>query len=86
MDLTPALPEPKGSKETVLKVRCFKEASFRGSEGALSAGVVPEKGSRRGCPSCPWVYPYGTVQETSEILILADINGAIAQLSAMADL
>ena len=64
----------------------FQGGLFRGSEGALSAGVVPEKGSRRGCPSCPWVCPYGTVQETSEILILADINGAIAQLSAMVDL
>ena len=35
MGLTWILPDPKASKNTVLKVKCFMEASFNGSKGVL---------------------------------------------------
>ena len=50
MDLTLRLPEPKANRKTVLIVKCFREASLKGSKGALLAGE-PGKGSKRGCPS-----------------------------------
>ena len=32
---TPMLAEPKASRKTVLKVKCFREAFFKGSNWAL---------------------------------------------------
>ena len=85
MDLTLRLPEPKANRKTVLIVKCFREASLRGSKGALSAGVEPGKGSKRGCPSSLGSVSVETIQ-MSEIFIVADINGQISQLLTMAGL
>ena len=85
MDLTPRLPEPKANRKTVL-IKCFREASLRGSKGALSAGVEPGIGSKRGCPSSLGSVSVETIQEISEIFIVADINRQIPQLLTMAGL
>ena len=53
MDLTPAFAHTQGQEENSLEGQCFKEASLRGSNGALPIGVTPEGGSMRGCPSNP---------------------------------
>ena len=59
-----------------LKVKCFREASLRGSKGALSAGAEKTgKGSNRGCPLVLRVCLYGTIQETSEIPSLLTLMG-----------
>ena len=41
----------------------------------LSAGEAPGTGSRQGCPTDPWIRLCGTIQETSEILILLTLKG-----------
>ena len=48
------LPDPRAKRNTVLKVKCFKEASLIGSNGVL-AGARPVRSSRRVCHSCLWV-------------------------------
>ena len=75
MDLTLRLPEPKANRKTVLTVKCFREASLRGSKGALLAGVEPGKGSKRGCPSSLGSVSVETIQEMSEIFILRTLMG-----------
>ena len=86
MDLTLRLPEPKANRKTVLIVKCFREASLRGSKRTLSAGVEPGKRSKRGCPSSLGSVSVETIQEISEIFIVADINGQIPKLLTMAGL
>ena len=80
------LPEPRAKRETALKVKCFKEALI-GSKWTLSAGAknqgeVPGGGS----PPAFGSVSVETIQETSEIFILTNIDGQISRLSAMADL
>ena len=61
------LPEPKANRKTILKVKCFLEASLRGSKGASSAGAEKEGKFPRGdTPLVLRVCLYGTIQETSE--------------------
>ena len=42
------LPEPRAKKKNSLEAQCFKEASLRGSNGALPIGAKPREGSRKG--------------------------------------
>ena len=72
MDLL-RLSDPRAKRKTVLKVKCFKKASLIGMNGAFVSwcniqGEVP------GGDACLtlWSISMETVQETSEILILAD--------------
>ena len=53
MNLTPVLAESRVKRKNSLEAQCFKEASLRGSNGALPIGATPGGGSRRGCPSNP---------------------------------
>ena len=55
---------------TVLKVKCFKEEM-----DPLSAGVTPGRGSRGDFSLSFGSVSVETIQETSDILIFADING-----------
>ena len=69
------LPDPKAKKKTVLKVKCFKEASFIVHKEPLSAGAEPGRGSRGDSPLTFGPVSVKIIQETSEIFIFADING-----------
>ena len=62
----------------VLKVKCFSEASFKGSLNQL----VQDQRKVPGGYTSPALGPVSTetLQETGEILIFADINGRVAQL------
>ena len=67
MDLTPVFARAQGQEENSLEGQCFKEASLRCLNGALSIGATPGWGwggvggvcvcvcvcSRSGCPSEP---------------------------------
>ena len=44
MDLTPAFARTQGQEENSLEGQCFKEASLRGSNGALPIGATPGEG------------------------------------------
>ena len=71
------LPEPRAKRKTVLKVRCFRDASLSGSKGAF----VSWCSTRERFHTPP---PFGsvsveTVQETSEIIVCADIDCRITQ-------
>ena len=79
MDLL-RLPEPKASKKTVLKVKRFKDSSFRGSKGAFVNYFSTRERFQVGMPLLPLgLSLWKLSSETSEILILVDINGDIAQ-------
>ena len=67
------LPEPRANRKTVLKVKCFTEASFKGSKGAFVSW-------ERDAPPALGSASMETVPETGEILIFANINGGVAQL------
>ena len=41
MDLTPVFARTQGQEENSLEGQCFKEASLRGSNGALLIGATP---------------------------------------------
>ena len=50
------VPDPRAKRKTVLKVKCFKEASLIGSKWTfVSWWKKPGRGSRRGFPSGLWV-------------------------------
>ena len=41
MDLTPVFSRTQGQEEDTLEGQCFKEASLRGSNGAVPIGATP---------------------------------------------
>ena len=41
MNLTPVLAESRVKRKNSLEAQCFKEASLRGSNGALPIGATP---------------------------------------------
>ena len=69
------LPYPRAKRKTVLKVKCFKEASLFGSKGAFVSWCK----TRERIPLWPLGLSLETIQETSEIFVLADINGWVSQ-------
>ena len=86
MDLTLRLPEPKANRKTVLIVKCFREASLRGSKRNLVSWCRTRERFQEGMPSSLGSVSVETIQEISEIFIVADINGQIPQLLTMAGL
>ena len=86
MDLTLRLPEPKANRKTVLIVKCFREASLRGSKRNLVSWCRTRERFQEGIPLFSWICLCGTIQEISEIFIAADINGQIPKLLTMAGL
>ena len=69
------LPEPKANRKTILKVKCFREASLKGSKGPLSAGAENRERFQEGMLLVLRVCLYGTIQETSEITSLLTLMG-----------
>ena len=66
-----------------MKVKCFKEASLKGSNGAFVSWCKTSERFQEGIP----LRPFGsvsveTIQETSEILMFANINGRIPQFAS----
>ena len=51
-----------------------------------SAGVTPERGSKRECPSCPWVCLWKLSRRRVRFSSLLTLMGTLPNLSAMADL
>ena len=47
------LPEPRANRKTVLKVKCFNEASFRGSKGAFVSWCKTRGRFQEGIPLLP---------------------------------
>ena len=81
------LPDPRAKRKTVLKVKCFKEASLIGSKWPLSAGAKTRERFQEGIPFRPlglsqWKLSRRRVR-FSPLLILM---GEFPSLSAMADL
>ena len=58
MDLL-RLPEPRANRKTVLKAKCFSEASFKGSNGAFVTWCSTWERFQEGMPLLPWVGLYG---------------------------
>ena len=81
------LPEPRTIRKTVLKVKCFKEASFRGSKGAFVSWCNTRDRFQDGMPLLPlglslWKLSRKRVRFSS----LLTLTVALPSLSAMADL
>ena len=81
------LPEPRASRKTVLKVKCFNEDSPIGSKGALVNWCRTRERFQEGMPLLPlglslWKLSRRQVR-LSSLLILMD---ELPNLSAMADL
>ena len=81
------LPEPRAKRKTVLKVRCFRDASLSGSKGALVSWCNTRERFQEGIPLRPlglslWKLSKRRVR-LSSLLILTVV---LPSLSAMADL
>ena len=81
------LPEPRAKRKTVLKVRCFRDASLRGSKGAFVSWCSTRERFQEGIPLRPlglslWKLSKRRVR-LSSLLILTVVGPS---LSAMADL
>ena len=81
------LPDPRAKRKTVLKVKCFKEASLIGSKWTLSAGAKTRKRFQEGSPLRPlglsqWKLSRRRVRFSS----LLTLMGKFPRLSATADL
>ena len=81
------LPEPRAKRKTVLKVRCFRDASLRGSKGAFVSWCSTRERFQEGIPLRPlglslWKLSKRRVR-LSSLLILTVVSPS---LSAMADL
>ena len=68
------LPEPKAKRKTVFKVKCVREASLMGSYGAFVSWCKTRERFQEGIPLRPLGLSLETIQETSEVCILADID------------
>ena len=81
------LPEPRAKRKTALKVRCFRDASLRGSKGAFVSWCSTRERFQEGIPLRPlglslWKLSKRRVR-LSSLLILTVV---LPSLSAMADL
>ena len=81
------LPEPRASRKTVLKVKCFSEASFKGSKGALVSWCKTRDSFQEGIPLLPlglslWKLSRRRVRFSSLPTLMVELPN----LSAMADL
>ena len=81
------LPEPRAKRKTVLKVKCFSEASFKGSKGALVSWCRARERFQLGMPLLPlglslWKLSRRQVRFSS----LLTLMGELPNLSAMANL
>ena len=81
------LPEPKANKKTVLNVRCFREASLRGSNGAFVSWCSTRERFQEGMPLLPlglslWKLSRRRVRFSSLLTLMVELPS----LSAMADL
>ena len=81
------LPEPRANRKTVLKVKCFNEASFKGSKGAFVSWCKTRNRFQEGIPLLPlglslWKLSRRRVRFSS----LVTLMGELPNLSAMADL
>ena len=79
------LPEPRASRKTVLKVKCFSEASFKGSKGAFVSWCRTRESFQEGMPLLPlglslWKLSRRQVRFSS----LLTLMGELPNLSAMA--
>ena len=81
------LPDPRAKRKTVLRVRCFSDASLRGSKGALVNWCNTRERFQEGTPLQPWGLPLWKLSRRrvrfSSLLILME---EIPNLSTMADL
>ena len=85
MDLTPVLTQTQGQKEN--KVKCFKEASLRGSIGAFGSWCNTRERFQEGIPLRTlglslWKLSRRQVRFSSLLIFMGEFPG----LSAMADL
>ena len=81
------LPEPKANRKVVLKVKCFKDASLRGSNGAFVSWCSTRERFKEGIPLRPlglslWKLSKRRVRLSSLLIF----TFALPSLSAMADL
>ena len=78
------LPEPRANRKTVLKVKCFSEASFKGSKGAFVSWCKTRERFQEGMPLSLslWKISRRRVRFSS----LLTLVGTLPNLSAMADL
>ena len=68
--------DPKAKRKAVLKVKYFKEASLRVTKGALCELVKKQRKVLRGnAPLTVRSVSIETIQQMSEIFVVADING-----------
>ena len=73
------LPDPRAKRKTVLKVKCFKEAFNWFKMNLVSWCKNQEEVPGGDSPPAFGSVSVETIQETSEILILTDIDGQISQ-------
>ena len=81
------LPEPRAKWKTVLKVKCFSDASFRGSKGAFVSWCNTRERFQEGTPLLPfglslWKQSRRQVRFSSLLMLMEELPS----LSAMADL
>ena len=80
-------PDPKAKRKTDLKVRCFKDASLRGSKGAFVSWCSTRERFHEGTPLLPlglslWKLSKRRVRLSSLLTLII----VLPSLSAMADL
>ena len=81
------LPEPRARRKIVLKVKCFSEASFKGSKGAFVSWCRTSERFQDGIPLLPlglslWKLSKRQVRFSSLLTLMEELPN----LSAMADL
>ena len=81
------LPEPRAKRKTALKVRCFNDASLRGSNGAFVSWCRTRERFQEGMPLRPlglslWKLSKRRVRLSSLLILTV----TLPSLSAMADL
>ena len=81
------LPEPWSNRKTVLKVKCFSEASFKGSKGAIVSWCKTREGFQEGMPLMPLgLSLWKLSRRWARFSSLLTLMGTLPNLSAMADL
>ena len=84
MNLTPVFARTQGQEENSLQGHCFKEASLRGSNGALPIGATPGRDSRRDAPPTLRSVSVNCPRDEQDSCY-AEIYWGVTQLSAMTD-
>ena len=81
------LPDPRAKKSTVLKVKCFKEASLIGSNGALFSWCKTSERFQEGMPLLPLgLSLWKLSRRRARFLSLLMLKGEFPSLSAIAEL